>query len=189
MGNPNDKAVLAFVNRWGLLGVGLDRQRILRLSDTKLALAEVRKEPQIDGVLAALQRLGRPSIALFDGVRDTCDWLRWIIQITERIKTLKAGRGHSWEAVAGELNGVACNITLSLRLGSAGLELAYSTPTLLHVLTLRLVEWVTGAQNLRQCGNPKCDAIFRAGDARQKFCGKSCTRQAGVDRFRARRRS
>jgi hypothetical protein len=156
----DNDAVLRFVNKWGVLGVGVGT--------------------------------GPRRVALLDGVAETHHHLAWIQHTQRRIFLFQDGRplsGDSWTELAWELNNSAIADIRPLAVPTKnGLGFQFQPRRLLDVLCLRLLEFGTGTEKLRQC--KECSALFVPDRRDQIYCKTGgeqvCARRASLRAYRRR---
>jgi antibiotic biosynthesis monooxygenase (ABM) superfamily enzyme len=179
--DPNDSAsVVAFVNRWGVLGIGIPALQAARLPCT------------------------------FDGVAATVAWIdarrRWIeallslqrrkpvtveasgLTLSPAVKAHYHGRLITWPILAQCLNTLVGSLPLTAYVpqGRARLLPRYWFNSLADLLNAELWEFATGdGYKLRRCQGPGCRIVFRPQHANnKKYCSRPCASKAGVYAFR-----
>jgi hypothetical protein len=181
--DPDDSAsVLAFVNRWGVLGIGTP----------------------------AIQVAGRPFP--FDGVADTAAWIgarrRWVeaLSALQRGKPGTVGasgldlspavtaRYHdqpvTWPLLAQSLNRLVGSLRLAAYVspGRQGLSPRYWIDSLADLLNVEFWKLATdGGYKLRRCPGPGCRIYFRPARSNKTYCSRRCASHAGVRADRKRK--
>jgi hypothetical protein len=185
---PDDpRAILAFVNEWGVLGVGAGGgTRLAGVESFTLAQDMFRKFRALVGLYKHLEA-GRPVSALDERSPEGTVLLPRLESRKER------DRERIWAAFSRALypflRGIAIGVRWDARGGRRGPS--FHVTRLYEVLFLTLWGWATDGTKLRQCRRGRCGSLFVVQRSDQVYCNRGCASHAAVDRFRknARRRS
>ena len=177
--DPSDpKDLLAFVSRWGRLGVGASYPRP--------------KDPATGwwGMYMLADLTDPWGTGQTDGVTNTAEHLGDIKELNEGLYTLQHRRAsrYSWPQLAWALDGRLGGVKLSVRPAENRLFPLYRIRRLLDGLYLQLWERATEAHQLRRCR--ECQSLFVPDRRDQRYCKTNgqqlCARRASLKRFRRR---
>lgn len=182
------ESLTGFVNRWGLLSVGLqgnpDRgERWDSVWATARALEDVQRHVRW---LEALQRGRWNSPDLPSLVEARTLAARVARGVPERPEQRDYRKVH-WLAFAGSmrwrLRGVQPAFRWTHQFARPGPGWTAARP--IHVLWATVWDWATGGASVRRC--PHCGGWFLRKRANQRFCSRRCSSNASVARWRQRR--
>jgi hypothetical protein len=180
--NPDDPAaLLAFVNEWGLLGVGLWGNKRGPFDSVLFTRERVKQVQAHVRWLRALRKGDWRSRDL-----PTLDHARGQAEIGAPRRPGPVSRGdrerRHWQAFGASLDRHLRGIYPAIGWDrDAGAIPAWTASRLIEVLWATVWDWATRGGSLRRC--PHCQAFFPAEDPRKQYCSRECVNRASAAKW------